>query len=623
MRKMGLPIRERLRNALYWVIPSSLAVVALAAPAAAPAALPTVPLDDCAPAADLGTLAPGDQAIGFTVRQGSTPEPFDAEILDVWEDGLAPGRDLVVIKASGQPIDDGGGISAGMSGSPLYTLDGELIGSVSYGFAYSPSPIGGVTPAAESMLPLLDEPGSLTSAAPRTLPLSKGRRARIARRADLSSTGSALDQLRLPITISGGMAAQHRRKLERVFAQSDQPLMLAGPGGSSSSALAPTGDLDPGDAFFAGLSYGDITSGALGTATYVCDDQALAFGHPFSFTGKTFLGASEATVSAIIKDDVYGSFKLGRPTDAVGIVDLDRLGGIRSQLGVEIPTIEIEQDTVVPETGRSHLGGTTNVVAGTDYTSSELPWISAIHVISNIDSTFDQISGGSADVGFKLNGVDPAGHPWSLSRDERFTSRYDISPEPGYELLIYTALLSAFFDRGATIEHVNIDAEVDTSMDMLRIGKVLWAAGDGKLRSVHTMTARAGQIVHARVPLKSSTTGKTKFVNMKFRMPASRRTIQINISPGSVGAGLFSGDFLFCVIFGECGSSDDGKSFKKVLNGIKNAPHTNDLLGTFSTGKITQTRKKRMNRVLGGGDHVHVSIVGGGKGSPEQGIAAP
>ena len=76
--------------------------------------------------------------------------------------GIGAGRDMIIIEASDLPgrnvISAGGGIWAGMSGSPVY-IDGKLLGAVSYGFSASPSPIGGVTPAAD-MLDLL-EPAEL------------------------------------------------------------------------------------------------------------------------------------------------------------------------------------------------------------------------------------------------------------------------------------------------------------------------------------------------------------------------------------------------------------------------------------------------------------------------------
>ena len=57
-------------------------------------------------------------------------------------DGIGAGRDLILIKVSdqvgGHVANQGSGIWAGMSGSPVY-VDGKLLGAVSYGFTSSPS----------------------------------------------------------------------------------------------------------------------------------------------------------------------------------------------------------------------------------------------------------------------------------------------------------------------------------------------------------------------------------------------------------------------------------------------------------------------------------------------------
>ena len=104
----------------------ALAILALRATARpAAAAPPTPPLPDCATPIAPDQLSVGQQAVGYTVRQGETVEAFDAEILGVLEGGLGPGRDLIVADTSGPVIDAGGGVSAGMSGSPLYTLNGS------------------------------------------------------------------------------------------------------------------------------------------------------------------------------------------------------------------------------------------------------------------------------------------------------------------------------------------------------------------------------------------------------------------------------------------------------------------------------------------------------------------
>src|SRR6185312_5852846 len=81
-----------------------------------------------------------------------------------------------------------GGVWAGMSGSPVYTADGRLIGSVSYGLAAS-SPIAGITPAA----------------AKAKIKVSATTARRIAKTGDVSAAvaDDGFVQLKVPVSVSG------------------------------------------------------------------------------------------------------------------------------------------------------------------------------------------------------------------------------------------------------------------------------------------------------------------------------------------------------------------------------------------------------------------------------------
>src|SRR3954447_12563494 len=85
---------------------------------------PTAPID-CPAAQPLSGVRTGQHGTGFTVTRGTEPQPFDVEVLGIMPDAVAPGRDLVLVKVSDKPgrppvIAQGGGIWAGMSGSPVY-----------------------------------------------------------------------------------------------------------------------------------------------------------------------------------------------------------------------------------------------------------------------------------------------------------------------------------------------------------------------------------------------------------------------------------------------------------------------------------------------------------------------
>ena len=89
---------------------------------------------------------------------GTTAESFDVEVLGVLENGIAPGRDMIIVDTSSPAIDAAGGIWAGISGSPVY-IGGQFAGTVSYGLTFGPSSIAGLTPA-EDVAALVDLPAT-------------------------------------------------------------------------------------------------------------------------------------------------------------------------------------------------------------------------------------------------------------------------------------------------------------------------------------------------------------------------------------------------------------------------------------------------------------------------------
>ncbi|MDP9418089.1 MAG: hypothetical protein M3P48_09740, partial [Actinomycetota bacterium] len=156
---------------------------AVAAPTAAAAAARPSQCPDPFPVA---RVRAGMQGEGLTVTRGRTPQRFRVKVLGVLPNALAPGRDIILIDTSDLPgkrvIRQGGGIWAGMSGSPVYIGD-KLLGAVSYGFTLAPSTIGGVTPA-EDMYDVLRYrragTGAAAAAEPQKVAIPQSLRSRVA-----------------------------------------------------------------------------------------------------------------------------------------------------------------------------------------------------------------------------------------------------------------------------------------------------------------------------------------------------------------------------------------------------------------------------------------------------------
>lgn len=583
------------------------AFVAGALAVSAPAAPPTVPLPPCADTVTPDQLSAGQDAIGFTVSRGSTVESFEVEILGVMRSGIAPGRDLIVVEASGPAIDQGGGIWFGMSGSPVYTLDGQLIGAIAYGFSTTSS-IAGVTPADPDMLRVLDHPkarSSRTLAArsdpPAEVHLSDRIRTRIARRERVktAAVGADMSQLRVPVSLSG-LTTTRRRMIRQAAIEAHLPFFVPNVAGSSAPAKAASfGTVAPGDSFAAVASYGDLTFAGIGTTTYVCDGRALAFGHPFNLSGPTVFGASAATAFGIVTDPLFGPYKLAAVTDPLGVVDQDRLAGIRTELGTAVRTVPITQDTTSLDSGVSRTGGETDVVQGADVGfEGSVPFLAWMHSISNIDAVFDQVSGGGSRISWTIRGIkQPSGHRWKLVRSNRWVSKHDISFASTSEL--FFDLIALDTQRLARIRFTGIGARVAVTEEInkLTIRKVLWSTGGSRYRPARRLRVDPGQRLAARVRMRPSSAGRARTASMKFRVPdRPGRVALVTIGGGNSGE---EGDPL-CALEGACRGHGKAKSFAALLDKLRHVPLNTDLVGELDAGRRGERVIRHERQVVGG-----------------------
>jgi hypothetical protein len=585
---------------------SSGSVVA-AAPGTCPAVMP------------LAHVHAGQVGTGWTVVRGHTPRPFVVNILGILPDGVAPGRDIIMVKLSDKPgshfIKKAGGLWAGISGSPVY-VNHQLVGSVSWGFTASPSPIGGLTPA-EDIVKVLDYgTGSAdrSTFAPVHAALPQSTRDQVARMTGMTAAEvSSFDRMRLPLAVSG-LSAHGRELFQKELDRAGYQVIVT-PG---ASAAAPTGATfqtpKPGGNFAGLLAYGDITAGGIGTTTYVCAGQALAFGHPLSLVGPATFGANNANALAIIRDNTFGSYKLATIGGLFGMLDQDRLSAVRAQLGVVPNLIPIISDVKSVDSGNERIGET-------DATTDDIvPGIAPFHLYANIVSTVDAEAAGSSLVHWTVQGHDGDGNAWSLSRTNRFASTGDIPFESIFELQddLFSILGNQFTD--VTFDSVNIDASVTSKIKMLDIEKVLISKNGGAFAKRTSMNLHPGDNLTIRVTLR--------------RYHADTKTVDlaITVPPDAVGSGglLIAGGATFG---GPCGfgkgvpgrgvvlqptdtsGGSCGQSFQKLLDALAGARMNNDLyaeidlFGTFGGVKTVAEDTMHQGGVVSGNREIIVNIT--------------
>lgn len=304
----------------------------------------------------LSQIQRGQRGVGYTVFAADELEPFGVEVLGVLEGMLGPGEDVILAKLTGDNIAFTGVIS-GMSGSPVY-IDGKLVGAVSYRFgAFAREPIAGITPI-ERMLPLLDKTAfparSASSSDPRRGPAASpvswedlGRAPRDAVGPVVARLGPSLPEaanearpILTPLS-GGGLHPVAAERMQRALVGTGVRLNPGGGGARTTATTAgrvPAAPLRPGAPIAALLAQGDVNLSAIGTVTYVHDNEVLAFGHPFVGQGAAgFPMATAAIINTLASP--RGSYKQGLAAAEVGVVSQDRLTAISGRLGGPRPPL--------------------------------------------------------------------------------------------------------------------------------------------------------------------------------------------------------------------------------------------------------------------------------------------
>ncbi|HEY0465345.1 MAG TPA: SpoIVB peptidase S55 domain-containing protein, partial [Polyangiaceae bacterium] len=312
-------------------------------------------------------IHPGMKGYGLTVFQGTTPERFDVEVIDVLKN-FRPKQDLILVKTK-HPRLEITKVVAGMSGSPIY-LNDKMIGAYAYGWSFGSEPVAGVTPIRnmldELARPLPDQidgwPLRLVPVASKPSTVARERRAssdsgrryrgelgrydlrehaaQLAQAVglDTSHVLSALTPVSTPI-LMGGMSSRSIAFAKQMMAPLGLEPLQAG-GSASAEASAPTRYVD-GGAVGVELVRGDMSAMGLGTVTRVEGDKLVAFGHPMSELGVTALPTAIGRVLWFLASD-QRSFKIGMAVRDVGALVNDRQSAIVVSHSAKAPVIPIK-----------------------------------------------------------------------------------------------------------------------------------------------------------------------------------------------------------------------------------------------------------------------------------------
>jgi hypothetical protein len=474
-------------------------------------------------------MTPGMVGTGYTVLHGDTVEPFTVEILGVMPNAIYLGIDVVAAKITGPAsfLATTGGAVAGMSGSPIYIND-RLAGALAWAIA-SDRHIFGMT-AAEDMVQMFNLPGAgQNGGAPTRLSLPSRIRQAAAVAGSPIPAGAALEALPVPLGVSG-LSGMPLSRIERSFEDHGirvQAFRAGSVAAPTSATLDPT-RFAPGDGLGVSLSYGDVSYYGFGTATAVCGDVVIGFGHPmFWGIGRVLLGMNEVDVVAIDNGSFWGT-KIGTLGELHGVLTQDRFAGVAGVFG-ELPAlVPITSDVSSPDTGLSRHGET-QVAWDEDYFVADATYA---HTWSNLTYVAQQDGPGTVDLGWTIDGTREDGSPFTVSN--RMMSYNPSSATSSVYLLadmLYRLAFNEFEDVTFTGVHLTGDITEDnltSQIARVRVSSPLQRA----LKERAVIRAKPGDVVRIEVTF-DPVEGDDVVATTSIRVPRhARGTEQVRLSGG-------------------------------------------------------------------------------------------
>lgn len=505
-------------------------------------------------------LKPGMTATGLTTITGTTPTQFTVDILGVEPNGILVGLDLIVVRITGPAsfIEQTGGVFAGMSGSPI-SIDGKLVGAVSYGVSDDPT-LFGLTPA-QPMVDMLSWSTSRTARPPARIALDDRTRRTVATALGVavSETPTGLDQLPTTLGVSGltaGTLDRFRHKVARRYPN----LGVAAAGGMEPGLPVDTTPLSPGQPVGSVLSWGDATIWAAGTVTLTCQDALAAYGHTLFWDppGKVEIGMTGVNVLGVGASAVWGGNMLPVLTQPRGTFLQDRFMGSAGIMGQQPASMPITTEFSSPDTGISRTGET-DVIMQEGWNGDWALWS---HVVQNLAAVQQEVAPGTLGYDYTITGTREDGSTFKVRNRAMFYSDYGAvyeiyKLENAYDLIAYGGW------PGVEVTGIHAEGSITSARLESKIGRIRTSSPlDPKLASRDELRARPGSTIHVEVTLNPIESGHPTLATFALKMPRSAR--------GDIYVSLRGGK--------DRGRVRDTSSFDELLRVLNGGQHRNDLI---------------------------------------------
>jgi len=513
-------------------------------------------------------ISPGMKGIGKTVFHGTQIENFQVNIIDIvkGEGGI---NHFVLANLSGDKIEESGGISEGMSGSPVY-IDNKLIGAISYAWEMSEHNLCLITPIQE-MLEIFNFPYKKNQAVLQEYKIDSS----------LYFTKGEKNKIIVKNYIGNNSLQELAGREEIIFSPVISPVIISGIKGRSLDRLSTSlkkinlkpiqsvfgidkidlqdiGErshekLEAGSAIGIQLTRGDVNITSIGTLTYREGDKILALGHPFLKKGEVSFLLSAVYVYHSFPSIVM-PFKLGSPLNLVGEVVQDREAGILAILNSYPRIIPLKIQVTDINSG---LFCQTEVQIINDYDLLE-PLVSDI-TVQAVDNALDRIGAGTAQVEIEIKGEREG---QKLFRKNMYYNSDDIALQTITEIPeIIDLVVNNYFEM-VNLNKVNIDIKIDNKKKIGRIEEI----------TLEDSSIKPGDYLKAKIKIKP------------FRGELFEKVLTIQIpSDSSPGEALLivkgGGDLDSQQEDSVNGNKQNYKSLEEILKAITDRTKGNQVIG--------------------------------------------
>jgi len=410
----------------------------------------------------------GMTGYGRTVYSGLKVERFPIVVKGVLKGAGMSGDSMILIELTGPDAEKRGGVSMGMSGSPIYIND-KIIGALAVTFPKTDHKLGGVTPI-ETMMKVKKHDEARKGLVPIKEPLKYGGReyrwirygkAEGDGRADVLEARCAL----APVAIHG-VSARTYPIIRKFFEDSGveiQPMDGLSVGGAPmESAVGAAGAIEPGSSVSVQLVRGDIDISAAGTVTMVDGKEVYLFGHPFFRKGSVRYLLADAYVHAIVNSDEM-PFKVtstgvmrGEVVEDRGSALFGRLGSFPRMIPVKIAITNRDIDKTETFSFK--------IVRDEDILTNLIVMV----LLQSLDNMLDRIGNGTAAISFSLG---CEGCETQIKRENMFYDRYDISARSLTELITALGMVQDNIFTNSPVASLDIFVQIDSTHSFASIEK--------------------------------------------------------------------------------------------------------------------------------------------------------